>query len=409
MGEGGASRRATALALGFAMLFPTLTAWGYFVALSRGGQPSAAQQAGFAAGKVLQFAFPLVFLLLCERRLPRWRRPSAAGLALGLGFGAAVLAGMLALYYGGLRSSALLAQTPARVRAKLAEVGVTSPAGFLLLAAGYVVVHSFLEEYYWRWFVFGRLRTLLPLAPALALSSVAFASHHVIVLGVYLPGKVLTGVLPLALAVALGGGVWAWLYERGGSLAAPWVSHALADAGIFLIGWDLFRRGWAPQKRTPPRRPAGRGQGCLPAQSSSLRRTSAGSISPRRSRSRGFSRPAFSRSDWLMMSSSCTSSRARWSAGSSYWIVYRRLPMEISSRGCSSFSWTRTLLTLMPLVLLQSRMYQYPLRKFSSQWIPEMFGKRMGMSQDSRRPMVSDSRIRGMGSPPPTGISSPCA
>jgi membrane protease YdiL (CAAX protease family) len=241
--ESPASRRATALALVFAMAFPTLTAWGYFVALSRGGQPSAAQQAAFAAGKVVQLAFPLLFLLAWERRTPDWHRPTGAGLALGLLFGAAVVAGMLALYYGGLRSSSLLAQTPGKVRAKLAEVGVGSPAGFLLLAAGYVAVHSFLEEYYWRWFVFGRLRTLLPLVPALALSSLAFASHHVIVLGVYLPGKVLTGVAPLALAVAVGGGVWAWIYERGRSLLAPWLSHALVDAGIFVIGWDLFRRG----------------------------------------------------------------------------------------------------------------------------------------------------------------------
>jgi membrane protease YdiL (CAAX protease family) len=57
---------------------------------------------------------------------------------------------------------------------------------------------------------------------------------------VYLPGKVLTGVLPAALGVAAGGAVWAWVYERSGSLLGPWLSHLLIDAAVFLVGWDLL-------------------------------------------------------------------------------------------------------------------------------------------------------------------------
>ena len=44
-----------------------------------------------------------------------------------------------------------------------------------------------------------------------------------------------------ASAVAIGGAFWAWLYNRTNSLLAPWVSHALIDAGIFWIGYDLVR------------------------------------------------------------------------------------------------------------------------------------------------------------------------
>jgi membrane protease YdiL (CAAX protease family) len=43
------------------------------------------------------------------------------------------------------------------------------------------------------------------------------------------------------LAIVIGGAFWAWLYRRTGSLAGPWLSHALVDATIFVIGWDLIR------------------------------------------------------------------------------------------------------------------------------------------------------------------------
>jgi uncharacterized protein len=36
-----------------------------------------------------------------------------------------------------------------------------------------------------------------------------------------------------------GGAFWAWLYHRSGNLIAPWLSHALIDAAIFTVGYDL--------------------------------------------------------------------------------------------------------------------------------------------------------------------------
>ncbi|MFO0845518.1 MAG: CPBP family intramembrane glutamic endopeptidase [Gemmataceae bacterium] len=99
-----------------------------------------------------------------------------------------------------------------------------------------------MEPPYWRWFVFGRLRTLVTLTPAIVLSSLGFMSHHVLIVWAYLPDRVLTGVVPASLAVAAGGAAWAWLYHRAGSLLAPWVSHALVDAALFVIGWDVLQR-----------------------------------------------------------------------------------------------------------------------------------------------------------------------
>src|SRR5205085_2425705 len=108
-----------ALALAFAMAYPTVIAWFYFVVLVREGGPNPLQQLTYAAGKAVQFLLPLAFLLVSERRLPSFARPRPGWLAAGLVFGVLVAGLMLGLYYGWLRGSADLAQTPVRIRHKL--------------------------------------------------------------------------------------------------------------------------------------------------------------------------------------------------------------------------------------------------------------------------------------------------
>jgi uncharacterized protein len=235
------AKRSIALALLFAMTFPTLAAWSYFLGLAGDGQQvNVWQQAAYIGGKIVQFSFPLIFLVLVERHWPVLTRPRFGGLIPGLSFGLIVAAFMLGIYLGVLRGSSMLAQTPARLLHKLQEVGMATPTRYVILAVFVVVAHSLLEEYYWRWFVFGRLRQLMSLTPAIVLASLAFMAHHVIVLYVYLPSKFLSAALPFSLAIAVGGAVWAWLYERSGSIWPPWLSHLLVDAAIFAIGWDLL-------------------------------------------------------------------------------------------------------------------------------------------------------------------------
>jgi membrane protease YdiL (CAAX protease family) len=231
------------LAVAFAMLFPTAMAWLYFVALAGTGddprQPNPAMRAAYTGGKAVQFGFPLAWVLLAERQRPRATAPTLRSLAPGFGFGLLVGAAILFLYHAVLRGSPLLHTIPPIARARLAAFGLSTPAEYLLFAGFLVVVHSLLEEYYWRWFVFGRLRELLPAGMAISLSSLAFMAHHVIILGVFLPDRFFSVVLPVSLCVALGGAVWAWLYLRTGSIYSPWLSHLLIDAAIMAVGYDL--------------------------------------------------------------------------------------------------------------------------------------------------------------------------
>ncbi len=116
---------------------------------------------------------------------------------------------------------------------------MTTLPAYVALAVFYSAIHSLLEEYYWRWFVFGQLARLIDWRPAAIISGLAFAAHHVLVLAKYFGyGSPWTWLF--ALGIAIGGAVWAWLYRASDSLAAVWLSHALVDAAIFGLGYVII-------------------------------------------------------------------------------------------------------------------------------------------------------------------------
>jgi membrane protease YdiL (CAAX protease family) len=229
--------------LAVAMLLPTAAAAVAFIGFSAGDvsdpQANPLLQIGYATCKVVQFSLPVVWLAIVDRAALRPRRPSARGLLTGVLFGIAVASLVFALYFGFLAGSPMFDGVGGRVRAKAAEFGAATPVGFLVLAAFLSIIHSALEEYYWRWFVYGRLRRHVPQVTGLALAGLAFMSHHIVIIGVYFPQYVWSAVLPFSLGVAGGGIVWAWLYERTGSLLGPWVSHMIVDAAVMIVGFDL--------------------------------------------------------------------------------------------------------------------------------------------------------------------------
>ena len=239
------AKKADVAALVIAMTFPAVMAWIYFVTLaSDSGGRNDALRFAFAAGKSLQFAFPGLFVWLLERPRLRFTLPGATGLRRGLALGLVVGAAILGVYQFWLRENPLLGNTPEKIFHKLEEFNCATPARFVALALFIAVFHSLLEEYYWRWFVFGRLRRYLNLPSCLLLASLAFMAHHVIVLGVYFPGRFWMLAVPFSLGVAIGGALWAWLYEHTKSLLGPWVSHMLVDLAIMAVGYDMVARYW---------------------------------------------------------------------------------------------------------------------------------------------------------------------
>jgi membrane protease YdiL (CAAX protease family) len=239
------SQRRDGLALAFAMTFPSLMSWIEFWVLPGEQRPSGGALAVvFGAGKVVQFAFPLLYTWWTEPQELRLRRPHGRGLGLAIGFSVIFAVGLFVVYSLVQEHTTLLADIPGKLADLLARLHANNAVVFFAMALFISVPHSFLEEYYWRWFVFGRLQRRLPLAASIGLASVAFMAHHVFVLSYYFPGRFWVAAVPFSLCVAVAGAFWCWLYHRYQSLYAPWVSHVLADAAIMVVGYEMVASSW---------------------------------------------------------------------------------------------------------------------------------------------------------------------
>ncbi|HEY2881510.1 MAG TPA: CPBP family intramembrane glutamic endopeptidase [Pirellulales bacterium] len=223
-----------------ALTYPTLLTLVYFVWMPHVSE--AAQQWAYFVGKPLQFALPLIWVVLVRRQKLRWPAFNSSGLALGGGFGLLISAAIFSLYFGDFKQAGTFNAAGKQMLEHLSGIGVTSPAIYAAVAVFYSLLHSLLEEYYFRWFVFGWLRERLKphLITAIGFSSIAFMGHHVVVLGLYF-GWANPWTYFFSLSTAVGGAYWAWLYNRSGSIYGPWLSHLMLDAAIFGVGYDLVR------------------------------------------------------------------------------------------------------------------------------------------------------------------------
>jgi membrane protease YdiL (CAAX protease family) len=218
-------------------MLPTLITLVYFVWLAKSAPVV------YGPLKALQFALPAAWIFGVRRERRALFEATAAGatrssLLVGAAFGATVVAAGLVIYFGWLVPQQIFATSQAAIQGKVADMQLATPARYIGLSIFYALCHSFLEEYYWRWFVFRECHAAMPLPPAIAVSSLGFMAHHVLVLAQFFGWHSPLTYL-LSLGVAIGGLFWAWLYQRYGTLAGPWLSHLLLDAGIFAIGYHL--------------------------------------------------------------------------------------------------------------------------------------------------------------------------
>jgi membrane protease YdiL (CAAX protease family) len=228
------------------MICPTLVTMLYFVWLA--DAPGAVQQSAYTLGKVVQFGFPLAWVLIARPPAGAIPPPDERGersrgfhgLMWGVAFGIAVSVAMWVVYHFLLKPSGYFAVAQQQITARLRNLAIDSWWKFIALGVFYAMVHSGLEEYYFRWFLFGQLRRESRVSTAVLVSSLAFMAHHVILLKQFFGWSLPTFVF--SAAVAVGGACWALLYQRSRSLIAAWVSHLLVDAAIFfLIGIDVAR------------------------------------------------------------------------------------------------------------------------------------------------------------------------
>ena len=226
------------------IVIPTCITWIYFDLLANSSP--IAQKFAYAVGKLSQVGIMLVaYWLWRQRQRLSPNKPSLLGkpickrwIALGCISGLAIGCLSIVVFQWVLLPLGLMESAKLAAKEKLQSMGVDSPAVLFAIAIFYTLLHSGFEEFYWRGFVFRGLNEHLGVALSVCISSLAFMSHHVLVLAKFFGyGSIMTYLL--AMSVALGGAIWAAIYHRCGNLIPGWISHAVVDAAIFIIGYQL--------------------------------------------------------------------------------------------------------------------------------------------------------------------------
>ncbi len=219
------------LAIVLAAAAPTVAALLYIHAT---GSTTVTQIVYFAS-KALIFAFPLAWWLLAEHSRsthPVKRSMLSRDLPIGAATGLLIGVSLWTVYLLGFRNL-IDAET---LTSRIEEFGVRD--NYVLYALFLSIVNSGLEEYYWRWFLFGRLKPRVGMPAAVVLSSIAFAAHHFVALQSFLGSAALAGLFSVGIAV--GGAVWAYHYHRTGRLWGVWLSHCIVDLAALSIGYHLL-------------------------------------------------------------------------------------------------------------------------------------------------------------------------
>lgn len=217
-------------------LLPTVNTWIYFVWVTS----ALVLKIVYPLLKLIQFGFPAIWVFAVEKKKVKFIFPSPFEVLLSVCLGGLIASALWGLYWFGLKGSVLALEVASQIRLKLSMLGVNTPTKFWLMAIGLSFLHSALEEYYWRWFVYGQFRRWLDAIPATLVASVAFVLHHTLVVKTYLPiGSPLVIHFLLAGIVWAGGILWCSQYEKSGSLVGPWISHIGADLTLMGIGYDL--------------------------------------------------------------------------------------------------------------------------------------------------------------------------
>jgi len=197
-----------------------------------------------AAGKAVIIAcrlgvvlLPAVWLKFVDRGQWSWSPPKLGGFRTAAILGLAIAT---AIFFAAAIASHLGAIHPEKIAARAARTGLNHFGIYLAGALYWITFNSLTEEYVWRWFVFRKFEVLLGGKWAVPAAALAFTAHHVIVLAAQFnwPISVLGSV-----GVFIGGAAWNWLYLRYRSIWPGYVSHALVDAAIFIIGYRLIFGG----------------------------------------------------------------------------------------------------------------------------------------------------------------------
>lgn len=186
----------------------------------------------FVLARAFLLGFPIFWTLAVDRGpfpLPRLKsRGMGAGLIAGI-----VVAALGLMLYDLVFNDLLAVEGVQQTAALLGWSRNLYPAYSVFI----ILFNASLEEYYWRWFGFSKLKGIVPREWAYMLSALGFTLHHIIILTIYFGWLYASA---FGLCVFVGGLLFAFLYDRYTNIWSPWVCHAVIDAGIMVIGYDMI-------------------------------------------------------------------------------------------------------------------------------------------------------------------------
>lgn len=237
MSEGVSTRSTPRAALALLLLLPAPTL-GVLAAMFLWPDTTLGKALHLSA-KLWILVVPVAWILFIERgrlTLPRW---SARGMPAGVITGLLTVAVILGAWH-------LFARQWVDVqffRGKMNDIGLDTPAKFLLFATLITLVNALLEEYVWRWFVYAKFVEVLrgpvraiAVPGAIVLAGLFFTLHHTVAMSFYFDWPT---TLLASLGVFLGGVTWSILYLRYKNIYAGYVSHMFADIGLFIVGYGI--------------------------------------------------------------------------------------------------------------------------------------------------------------------------
>lgn len=113
-----------------------------------------------------------------------------------------------------------------------------TPLNFIFVGIYITFGNSFLEEFFFRGFIFMNLHELGLRKLAYIYSSLLFALYHVIIFKTWFTAPIFLLAL---LGLASVGFIFNWMNTRSNNFLNSWIAHIFADTAIILIGLRMFK------------------------------------------------------------------------------------------------------------------------------------------------------------------------